>query len=71
MATKEKHRAIIEGYYYACRAFAEKMGWTICKEYMEKGISGFKISANDRDAINKLFLYCEINVDKYVVPILK
>ncbi len=31
----------------ACRAFAGRMGWTICKEYMEKGISGFKISANE------------------------
>ena len=38
----------------ACRTFAEKMGWTICKEFLEKGISGFKVSANDRDAIQDL-----------------
>ncbi len=38
----------------ACHVFAEKMGWTICKEFLEKGVSGFKISANDRDAIQDL-----------------
>ena len=43
----------------ACRAFAGRMGWTICKEYMEKGISGFKISANDRDAIQDLKVAAE------------
>lgn len=43
----------------ACRAFAEKMGWTICKEYMEKGVSGYKVSANDRDAIQDLKVAAE------------
>ena len=38
----------------ACHVFAEKMGWSICKEFLEKGVSGFKISANDRDAIQDL-----------------
>lgn len=38
----------------ACRDFAERMGWTIGKEFLEKGISGFKVSANDRDAIQDL-----------------
>ena len=38
----------------ACRAFAEQMGWTIVKEFAEKGISGYKVSANDRDAIQDL-----------------
>ncbi len=39
----------------ACRNFAEKMeGWQICKEFMEKGVSGFKVSAEDRDAIQDL-----------------
>ena len=38
----------------ACHEFAEKMGWTILKEKEEKGISGFKISANRRDAIQEL-----------------
>lgn len=34
-----------------CREFAEQMGWKIVKEFSEKGVSGFKVSANDRDAI--------------------
>lgn len=38
----------------ACREFAEKMGWTIGKEFLEKGVSGFKVSAKDRDAIHDL-----------------
>ena len=38
----------------ACRAFAEKMGWTVCKEFYEKGVSGYKVSAEERDAIQDL-----------------
>ena len=38
----------------ACRAFAEQMGWTIVKEFSEKGVSGYKVSANDRGAIQDL-----------------
>ena len=38
----------------ACREFAAKQDWTIVKEFEEKGISGFKVSANDRDAIQDL-----------------
>ena len=34
-----------------CREFAEQMGWKIVKEFSEKGVSGFKVSANERDAI--------------------
>jgi len=37
-----------------CREFAETRGWTILKEFSEKGISGFKISAKDRDAIQHI-----------------
>ena len=37
-----------------CRKFAEQNGWTIIKELQEKGVSGFKVSANDRDAIQEL-----------------
>lgn len=37
-----------------CREFAERNGWEIVKEYYEKGISGFKISSKDRDAIQDL-----------------
>lgn len=38
----------------ACREFADRMGWTIGKEFLEKGVSGFKVSANNRDAIQEL-----------------
>ena len=38
----------------ACHEFADHMGWTIGKEFLEKGVSGFKVSASDRDAIQDL-----------------
>ncbi len=38
----------------ACHEFADRMGWTIGKEFLEKGVSGFKVSAKDRDAIQDL-----------------
>ena len=34
-----------------CHEFAERMGWEIVKEFSEKGVSGYKVSANDRDAV--------------------
>lgn len=37
-----------------CRDFSEKMDWVIVDEMYEKGVSGYKISANDRDAIIEL-----------------
>ena len=38
-----------------CREFSgEQDGWKIVKEFCEKGISGFKVSAKDRDAIQEL-----------------
>ena len=37
-----------------CREFAERHGWTIVKEFSEKGVSGFKTSAKDRDAIQEI-----------------
>lgn len=38
----------------ACHEFAERNDWIIAKEFYEKGVSGFKVSANDRDAIQEL-----------------
>lgn len=38
----------------ACHEFADRMGWTIGKEFLEKGVSGFKVSAQNRDAIQDL-----------------
>ena len=43
----------------ACREYAEKMGWTIVIEEQENGVSGFKVSANDRDKIQLLKEYAE------------
>ena len=37
-----------------CREFAESQGWTIIKEFAEKGVSGFKVAAADRDAIQEI-----------------
>lgn len=38
----------------ACQEFADEKGWIITKEFYEKGVSGFKVSAEDRDAIQDL-----------------
>jgi len=37
-----------------CHEFCERNGWQIVKEFSEKGVSGFKVSAKDRDAIQEL-----------------
>lgn len=37
-----------------CRAFAARQGWEIVNELSEKGISGFKVSAKDRDAMQEI-----------------
>ncbi|MEA4824325.1 MAG: recombinase family protein [Clostridiaceae bacterium] len=37
-----------------CREFAAAQGWNIVREFAEKGVSGFKISAKDRDAIQEI-----------------
>lgn len=39
----------------ACHEFAERQNeWIITKEFFEKGISGYKVSAEDRDAIQDI-----------------
>lgn len=35
----------------ACREFAARMGWTIVREEQEAGVSGYKVSAENRDKI--------------------
>ncbi len=37
-----------------CHEFAERQGWIIGKEFYEKGVSGLKVSAANRDAIQEL-----------------
>ena len=38
----------------ACREFAMAKGWQVDREFEEKGISGYKVSAEKRDAIQDL-----------------
>jgi DNA invertase Pin-like site-specific DNA recombinase len=38
----------------ACHEFAARNQWVITGEFSEKGVSGFKVSANNRDAIQDL-----------------
>lgn len=38
----------------ACRNFAKAQGWEIVKEFSEKGVSGFKKSAKERDQLQKI-----------------
>lgn len=37
-----------------CQEFAKEMGWEVVGEFSEKGVSGFKVSAKDRDAIQEI-----------------
>ena len=38
----------------ACRAFADYRGWEIIREFSEKGVSGYKLSMSQRDAITEI-----------------
>lgn len=35
----------------ACRTFAQKRGWEVVKEFSEKGVSGYKLTMQQRDAV--------------------
>ena len=37
-----------------CNEFAKAQGWSVVKEFSEKGVSGFKVSSEDRDAIQEI-----------------
>jgi len=43
----------------ACHQYADAQGWQIGKEFLEKGVSGFKVSAGDRDQIQELLKAAE------------
>ncbi len=48
----EDHENDIPMQREACHEFVKQMpGWEIVKEFEEKGVSGYKVSAKDRDAI--------------------
>ena len=50
----EQNQADIPVQRKACREFAAKMGWAIVHEEQENGVSGYKVSANDRDKLQLL-----------------
>ena len=50
----DKDRDDIPMQKQACREFAIRQGWMVGKEFEEKGVSGYKVSANNRDAIQDL-----------------
>jgi site-specific DNA recombinase len=47
----EQNQADIPMQRKSCHEFADRMGWTIIREEQETGVSGFKVSAADRDKI--------------------
>ena len=47
----EQNQADIPMQRKACHDFADRMGWTIVREEQENGVSGYKVSAADRDKI--------------------
>ena len=49
--TRENEKDDIPMQKRACEEFCGKMGWEIVDSRSEKGISGFKVSASERDAI--------------------
>lgn len=55
----EQNQADIPVQRKACHEFCDRMGWTIVIEEKEDGVSGFKVSANDRDKIQTLKQYAE------------
>lgn len=38
----------------ACTEFINYQGWVLVKEFLEKGVSGFKVSADDRDILQDI-----------------
>ena len=55
----EQNQADIPMQRKACHEFAERMSWTIVQEEQETGISGYKVSAADRDKIQLIREHAE------------
>ena len=55
----EMNQADIPVQRKACREFAVKMGWEIVLEEQEAGVSGFKVSADNRDKLQQVKQYAE------------
>ena len=55
----ENNQADIPMQRKACHEFAVKMGWIIVGEEQETGVSGYKVSADDRDKLQLIKKYAE------------
>lgn len=55
----ENNQADIPMQRKACHDFAAKMGWVIVGEEQETGVSGYKVSADDRDKLQLIKKYAE------------
>ncbi len=55
----DKNQADIPMQRKACREFVERMGWIIVREEQETGVSGFKVSAADRDKLQLIKEHAE------------
>ena len=53
----ENNQADIPMQRKACHDFAAKMGWVIVGEEQETGVSGYKVSADDRDKLQLIKKY--------------
>ena len=38
----------------ACQTFAQERGWEILREFSEKGVSGYKLTMQQRDAVMEI-----------------
>lgn len=57
----DKNNADIPMQRKACHEFANRMGWKIVGQEQETGVSGYKVSANDRDKLRLIKKYAEQN----------
>ena len=55
----ENNQADIPMQRKACHDFAAKMGWVIVGEEQETGVSGYKVSADDRDKLQLIKKYAD------------
>lgn len=63
----ENNQADIPMQRKACHDFAAKMGWVIVGEEQETGVSGYKVSADDRDKLQLIKKYAEQGkFDKFI-----
>ena len=56
----ENNQADIPMQRKACHDFAAKMGWVIVGEEQETGVSGYKVSADDRDKLQLIKKYGQL-----------